>query len=73
MLFGCKMLKEDLFVEGITVKTKKPHPCGCFNWRVVRLGADIKLQCVKCKHYVFLSHDAYIKSVKAIIDSEIEK
>lgn len=63
------MQKEDLFIEGIIVKTKKAHPCGCDEWKVVRLGADIKLQCTKCKHSVFLSHDAYIKSVKAIIDN----
>ena len=40
------------------IKTKKPHVCGNNEWKVVRTGADIKLECVKCnrnKHEV-LAH-----------------
>ena len=34
---------------------RKEHPCGGFEWEVVRLGADIGLVCLTCKHRVMLS------------------
>ena len=37
------------------VKLKKPHPCGANRWLITRLGADIKLQCQGCGHYVMLT------------------
>lgn len=37
------------------LRLKKPHPCGGSAWRVIRLGADIGLECLTCKRRVFLS------------------
>jgi hypothetical protein len=42
------------FAVGDVVRLKKPHPCGGFDWRVVRLGADIGLKCVTCGRRVLL-------------------
>ena len=39
---------------GDVVRLKKPHPCGGFDWRVVRLGADIGVKCVTCGRRVLL-------------------
>src|ERR671919_262673 len=36
------------FAVGDVVRLKKPHPCGGFDWSVVRLGADIGVKCVTC-------------------------
>jgi hypothetical protein len=36
------------------VRLKKPHPCGGFDWTVVRLGADIGLTCQRCGRRVLL-------------------
>ena len=47
------MPKLDLELDDI-VQLKKPHPCGGFRWRVVRLGADIGLRCLSCDHKVML-------------------
>lgn len=33
---------------------RKPHPCGGNEWKVIRLGADIGLECQKCKRQVLL-------------------
>ena len=33
---------------GNVVRLKKAHPCGSFEWEVVRLGADIGLRCLRC-------------------------
>ena len=32
---------------------RKPHPCGGHEWVVVRIGADIGLECLTCGHKVF--------------------
>ena len=40
---------------GDRVTLRKEHPCGGFEWEVVRLGADIGLVCLNCKHRVMLS------------------
>ena len=45
-----------------TVKLKKKHPCGGENWKIVRVGADVKLQCLTCGKYVNLTWDALKKS-----------
>jgi hypothetical protein len=36
------------------VRLRKPHPCGSYDWRVVRLGADIGLKCLRCQRRVLL-------------------
>jgi hypothetical protein len=30
------------------VRLRKAHPCGSYQWQVVRLGADIGLRCLGC-------------------------
>jgi len=47
--------------EKITLK--KQHPCGSKEWRIVRVGADIKLQCLGCGRYVNMSRDALKKGI----------
>jgi hypothetical protein len=42
------------FALGDVVRLKKPHPCGSFEWTVVRLGADIGLVCRTCGRRVLL-------------------
>ena len=48
------------------VRLRKPHPCGGYEWRVVRLGADIGLKCVTCGRRVLLPRRTFEKRVKAI-------
>lgn len=44
----------DLQLDDI-VRLRKPHPCGSYEWKVVRLGADIGLECRGCGRRVLLS------------------
>lgn len=43
---------------------KKQHPCGGREWQIVRVGVDIKLQCLTCGKYVNLTRDELKKRVK---------
>lgn len=39
---------------GDVLRLRKPHPCGGYEWTVVRLGADIGLTCNACGRRVLL-------------------
>ena len=61
---------------GDVVRLKKKHPCGSYEWEVVRLGADIGIKCLKCQHRVLLERSVFERRVKAFIsrgDSPIEQ
>ena len=45
---------------------KKTHPCGGNQWQVVRVGADIKLQCLTCGKYVNLTREEVKKRAKDV-------
>ena len=50
---------------GDVVRLKKKHPCGSYEWQVVRLGADIGIKCLKCQHRVLLERSVFERKVKA--------
>jgi len=49
------------------LRLRKPHPCGGYEWRVVRLGADIGLQCQTCSRRVLLTRREVEKRTKTIV------
>jgi hypothetical protein len=52
---------------GAVVRLKKIHPCGGYDWMVVRLGADIGIKCLKCGRRVLLQRSIFERRVKEII------
>jgi len=46
--------KGEITAEDV-VRLRKLHPCGGYDWRVVRPGADIGLRCRTCGHHVLLA------------------
>ena len=52
---------------GDIVRLKKPHPCGGYEWKVVRLGADIGLECLRCGRRVLLSRRELSHRMKSLI------
>jgi hypothetical protein len=62
---------------GDHVEMRKPHPCGGTRWVVVRLGADIGLVCLTCKHRILLSRRDLNRRMKVWLakdakDTEVE-
>ena len=53
---------------GTKVIMKKQHPCGSNEWEIVRVGADIKIKCLKCNRTVLLARIDFNKKIKKIID-----
>lgn len=52
---------------GDVVRLRKPHPCGGYDWKIVRLGADIGLECLTCGHRVLLPRRQLAHRMKSII------
>ena len=55
------------FAVGDVVKLKKAHPCGGFDWTVVRLGADIGVKCQTCGRRVLLPRRDLERRLKAFV------
>ncbi len=45
----------------------KPHPCGCNEFMVTRIGMDFKIKCLKCNHEVMLPRKTVEKSIRRIV------
>ena len=51
---------------GDIIKLKKKHPCGSFEWEVLRVGADFRLKCLGCGHQVMIARTIVTKNTKAV-------
>jgi len=47
------------------LQLRKTHPCGEDRWKVIRLGADIKIECLGCGRQVMLPRRKLARSVKS--------
>lgn len=50
------------------MKMKKVHPCGSYNWEVIRMGADIKIKCQGCNRIVMLPRSEFEKRMVKVIE-----
>ena len=56
------------------LELKKPHPCASKStkWKVLRLGADIKIECLGCGNRVMLTRFDLSKRIKRVIKQDVE-
>lgn len=54
------------FEVGDIVKMKKKHPCGSFEWEILRIGADFRLKCMGCGHQVMVDRKLVEKKTKEL-------
>ena len=54
------------------VEMKRPHPCGggSKRFKVIRLGADVKIQCLDCGKVLMLARDQFNKRLKKIVSKD---
>ena len=57
---------------GDRLRLRKPHPCGSYDWKVVRLGADIGLRCEKCERRVLLPRAEVERRTKRILSRAVD-
>lgn len=56
-----------LYLDDVVV-LRKPHPCGGDTWRIVRLGADIGLRCIRCGRRVLVARSAVERDIKRFVE-----
>ena len=59
---------ENKYELGSKVIMKKQHPCGTNEWEIVRVGADIKIKCLKCGRTVLIPRIEFNKKLKKVIE-----
>lgn len=57
---------------GSLVMMKKGHPCGNNEWKIIRLGVDIKIKCTKCGREVMLDRLEFEKKLKKVLGEKVE-
>ena len=55
---------------GDIVKLKKAHPCGSFDWEILRTGIDFKLKCLGCNHLIMVPRKKIEKSIKTVVSGD---
>ncbi|MCD8230890.1 MAG: DUF951 domain-containing protein [Clostridiales bacterium] len=61
------------YTVGDIVKLKKKHPCGCFEWEILRVGADFRLKCQGCGHMVMVSRTLVEKNTRGLRKADDKK
>ncbi|GAA0726574.1 hypothetical protein GCM10008905_23310 [Clostridium malenominatum] len=61
---------DKIFELGDIVEMKKTHPCGSKEWKIIRMGADIKIKCCICSRIVMIERNKFEKDMKKIIKKE---
>lgn len=51
---------------GQIVKLKKKHPCGSYEWEVLRVGMDFRLKCLGCNHLILVPRVKIEKNIKDV-------
>lgn len=46
------------------ITTKKKHVCGSDKWKIIRVGADIKMECTGCGRIVLIPRIELDKKIK---------
>jgi hypothetical protein len=55
------------FQLGDVIRLRKAHPCGSYDWEVVRLGADIGIRCLGCGRRVLLARRELERRFKTFV------
>lgn len=62
-------MERKVFELGDIVQMKKQHPCGANEMEIIRMGMDIRIKCVKCKHSILLPRAKFEKGFKKVLRS----
>ncbi|MFT8318094.1 MAG: DUF951 domain-containing protein [Sporolactobacillus sp.] len=55
------------FTLNDVVEMKKAHPCGANQWKIIRMGADIRIKCQQCGHSVLMPRSEFQKKIKRVL------
>ena len=64
------MISQVIFMDiinlsvGQHVLLKKPHPCGSYEFRIMRLGSDVRILCEGCGRDMTISREKLDRAIK---------
>lgn len=59
------------FETGDTLRLKKAHPCGAFEFTVMRVGSEVRIKCKGCEHDVTVERVKLEKNIRAVNGSPV--
>ncbi len=59
-------IHEKLYI-GDVVEMRKSHPCGGYQWEIVRVGADIGLVCTTCGRRILIPRRKLAQRTKRFV------
>ncbi|TYA12405.1 DUF951 domain-containing protein [Paenibacillus faecis] len=65
-------MERKTFQLGDIVLMKKNHPCGSNEMEIIRMGMDIRIKCVGCKHSVLIPRAKFEKNMRKVLRSAAE-
>jgi len=58
-------------VVGRIYRMRRKHPCGGWEWRVYRSGADVGIECCKCGRRVMLERRKFEARARAPLSRDV--
>ena len=58
---------------GDIIKLKKQHPCGGYDWEILRVGTDFRIKCTTCDRQVWLPRREVLRRMKKIVSRKEEQ
>ncbi|EGQ1693033.1 DUF951 domain-containing protein [Staphylococcus pseudintermedius] len=50
------------------VEMKKQHACGTNCFKIIRMGADIRIKCENCQRSIMLPRQTFNKKIKKVLE-----
>jgi hypothetical protein len=54
---------------GMFLELRKPHACGANRWKLVRLGADVGLDCTRCGRRIMIARADLQTRLRRIVET----
>jgi len=61
-----RLMKKEYDIESIVVM-KKPHACQTNEWKVTRVGVDIKIKCLNCSREIMMDRLEFERKLKKVL------
>lgn len=55
---------------GDLVIMKKPHACGTNEWKITRMGVDIKIKCIQCGREIMMDRLEFERKLKKVLGEQ---
>ena len=55
---------------GDVIETKKTHPCGSYQFEILRVGMDFRIKCLKCEKQIWIERPNLEKRIKKVTKKE---